>query len=157
MYKKNMNTTELKTLPYFTQSEEERREKKVLAISDIAHIQETPWVIVVWCGEDMHDVILETLTMSHTQHLAGKTILVVEAWHRMWSIGEFGMPEELKAEAMQKLENTTMIIQSYREECIDVFLEKPKHPYQKQTHHYPIGKPQKSKAAHIRYPGIKNK
>ena len=157
MYKKNMNTTELKTLPYFTQSEEERREKKVLAISDIAHIQETPGVIVVWCGEDMHDVILETLMMGHPQHLTGKTILVVEAWQTLWSRGEFGMPEELKAEAIQILKDTTMIIQSYKEECIDVLLENPSNLYKKYTHHYPVGKPQKSKATRIRYPGIKNK
>ncbi|MEI6118748.1 MAG: hypothetical protein WCP92_06040 [bacterium] len=58
---------------------------------------------------------------------------------------------------MQRIDDMTMIIQSYREECIDVFLEKPKHPYQKKTHHYPIGKPQKSKAPHIRYPGTRNK
>lgn len=37
-----MNRTDPKILTYFTQNEEERREKNVLAISDIAHIQETP-------------------------------------------------------------------------------------------------------------------
>lgn len=47
-----MNITELKTLPYFTQSEEERRENKLLAISEMAisemtDIQKTPGVIVV--------------------------------------------------------------------------------------------------------------
>lgn len=67
------------------------------------------------------------------------------------------MPEELKAEALQKLENMTIMIQSYREDCIDVLLENPSNPYKKYIHHYPVGKPQKSKATRIRYPGIRNK
>jgi len=150
-----MNRTDPKTLTYFTQNEEERREKNVIAISDIDHIQQTLGVIVIWCREDMHDAILETLMMGHSPHLAGKTILVVEAWQRTWSIEELVIAEHYKT--MQRIEDMTMIIQSYREDCIDVLLEKPKHSYQKQTHYYPVGKPQKSKAAHMRHPGTRNK